>query len=288
MKILITGAKGQLGKKLIDILDFEHELILTDVDNMDIIDIDAVREVVEGCEPDLIIHAAAYTQVDRAEENIEICRKINFLGTKNVAAVAWEHDIELIYISTDFVFDGAKKSPYTEDDEAKPLSVYGSTKLEGERVIQEICEKYYILRVSWLFGELPEGGAGTNFVETMLRLAKERGVLSVVNDQIGSPTYTEDLVDAISRIIDMGPDYGIYHFSGAGECSWYDFAKEIFAQTNTVVELLPVASDHYPQKAKRPAYSYLNKMKIESSLGIEIRPWQRMLESYLAKRRVAG
>jgi dTDP-4-dehydrorhamnose reductase len=284
MKILVTGAKGQLGNKLNEILGKNHQLILTDSDNMDITDINMVRRVIIEEKPDYIIHGAAYTKVDKAEEEIDLCRKINSIGTKNIATVAKEFDVKLIYISTDFVFDGLKKTPYTELDKPNPLSVYGLTKYEGEEYIREICTKYYIIRVAWLFGELPIGGAGTNFVEIMLRLAKERPGLSVVNDQIGSPTYTGDLVETISKIIISSPEFGTYHFSGDGDCSWYDFAREIFKQTNTKIDLIPITSAEYPQKAKRPPYSYLDKSKIEKTLDIKIRLWQEMLGEYLLKK----
>jgi dTDP-4-dehydrorhamnose reductase len=284
MKILITGALGQLGRKLTEVLSPEHELILTDSATMDVTNLEAVRIVTNENKPDYIIHAAAYTQVDKAEENIELCRKINSFGTKNVAAVASELGIKLIYISTDFVFAGDKKTPYQETDLADPLSVYGLTKFEGENFVREICNEYYIVRVSWLFGELPAGYKGTNFVEVMLRLAKEKEEIKVVNDQIGSPTYTGDLAIAISNIIAKNPEYGIYHFSGSGACSWYDFAREIFAQTDTMTKLTPIPSDQYPQKAKRPPYSYLDKAKIENALGIKVRPWPQMLAEYLTKR----
>jgi dTDP-4-dehydrorhamnose reductase len=288
MKILITGAKGQLGKKIISVFKGKHELILTGTDNMDVTDISIVKKIIKDNKPDYIIHAAAYTQVDKAEEDVENCRKINSLGTKNVATAAKECAAKIIYISTDFVFDGRKNAPYLETDETNPLSVYGATKLEGEKFIQEICDKYFIIRVSWLFGELPEGGLGTNFVEAMLKLAGEKELLNVVNDQVGSPTYTGDLVDVISKIIEMNPQYGIYHFSGTGECSWYDFAREIFAQTGTKINLLPIASEQYPQKVKRPPYSYLDKAKIEKALKIKARPWQEMLAGYLSKRMSGG
>jgi dTDP-4-dehydrorhamnose reductase len=281
MKILITGAKGQLGNKLIEILGKEYPLILTDSDNMDITNIDNIRNSILEEKPDYIIHAAAYTQVDKAEENIGLCRKINSFGTKNIALIAKEYDIKLIYISTDFVFDGKKNIPYTEEDIPNPISTYGLTKYEGEQLIKGICDKYYIIRISWLFGELPKEHTGTNFVEVMLRLAKERPYLNVVNDQIGSPTYTGDLVEAISKIIKKSPEYGIYNFSGGEACSWYDFAKEIFLQTNTKIDLSPIKSIEYPQKAKRPPYSYLDKTKIENALGIKVRPWQEMLGEYL-------
>lgn len=284
MVILITGAKGQLGKKLIDILGKNNQLILTDSDNMDITNLDIVKEVIVNNKPEYIIHCAAYTQVDKAEENIELCRKINSLGTKNIATIAKENNIKLIFISTDYVFDGKKDLPYSEKDMATPISIYGLTKYEGEEYVRKICEKYYILRVSWLFGELPAGGTGTNFVETMLRLAKERTSLAVVNDQIGSPTYTGDLVGVISKIIEAAPGFGTYNFSGDGACSWYDFAKEIFMQTNTKIDLKPITSEQFPQKAKRPSYSYLNKSKIESALNIKVRTWHEMLSEYLSKR----
>ena len=286
MKILITGAKGQLGKKLIDVLKTSHQLILTDRDNMDITDIDTVIKVAEKEKPDFIIHAAAYTEVDKAEDEPELCRKINSFGTKNIAVVAKENNIKLIYISTDFVFDGQKNTPYNEEDTPNPVSVYGLTKYEGEKYIQEICEKYFIIRVSWLFGELPNVNKGTNFVETMLKLAKEKTSLSIVADQIGSPTYTGDLAEIIEKIITLSPEYGIYHFSGDGECSRYDFAEEIFKQKNIKIELKSIKSEEYIQKAKRPPYAYLSKTKIEKALGIKVRPWKEMTKEYFKKKHV--
>lgn len=287
MKILVTGAKGQLGKKIIEILGSEHDLILTDSDNMDITNPTEVQNVIGREKPDFIIHGAAYTKVDAAEENAELCHKINATGSKNVASAAKEINSTLIYISTDFVFDGLKKTPYIETDPAKPLSVYGQTKFEGEEFIRNICEKYYILRIAWLFGELPVGHPGSNFVETMLRLAQEKDSLSIVNDQIGSPTYTGDLVDVLSKLINSqtSNNYGTYHFSGDGQCSWYDFAQEIFAQTKTTIHINPITSEDFPQKAKRPSYSYLDKSKIERTLNIKVRPWQEMLSEYLGKRK---
>ncbi len=289
MKILITGAKGQLGLKLKEILSSDFDLVLTDSDDMDITDKNKVDEVIGREKPDFIIHAAAYTQVDKAEENKELCMKINAEGTKNVAQIADKYGCALLYISTDFVFDGAKQVPYTEEDEPNPLSVYAESKYIGEKDIASLCDKYYILRVAWLFGELPEGHPGTNFVETMLKLASERDSLAVVSDQVGSPTYTGDLVEVINKIINT-PDsqpptpYGLYHFSGEGECSWYDFAKEIFKQSGVTIDLKPIESERYPQKAKRPPYSYLDKTKIKSELKMEVRSWREMLKEYLSRR----
>lgn len=283
-KILVTGAKGQLGKKIIDLLSGKYTLVLTDSDDMDITEESQVHKVTQSEKPDIIIHGAAYTKVDLAEEEKDRCKKINSDGTKNLALAAADLDIPIIYISTDYVFDGEKKSPYIETDAPHPLSVYGKTKLDGERDIRNICTKFYILRVSWLFGELPEGHPGTNFIETMLRLSKERNSLSVVNDQTGSPTYTRDLVEIIDLIVSKKESipFGLYHLSGNGECSWYDFAKEIFRLAKVSIALKPITSDQYPQRAKRPTHSYMCKKKIEKTLNISVRSWQEMVADYLS------
>ena len=311
-KVLVTGAKGQLGHKIRQMFEvgtsdlglgtwvdsqnpkpesqnLNPHLILTDADTMDITDKLQVHKVIKSERPDFIIHGAAYTAVDKAEDNVDLCRQVNALGTKNIAETAKEFNIPLIYISTDYVFDGKKKSPYLETDEAHPLSIYGQTKFEGENFIRETCDKYYIIRSAWIFGELPEGHTGTNFVETMLRLAQEKDSLNIVNDQIGSPTYTGDLVEIIKKLCTENcvlrtVSYGTYHFSGTGECSWYNFAQEIFKQENITIKLNPITSDQYPQKAKRPNYSYMDKSKIETVLDIKVRPWQKMLAEYLGNR----
>lgn len=284
-KILVTGAKGQLGHKISQLLTANYELILTDSEEMDITNKEKVSDVLRAENPDYIIHGAAYTKVDAAEENEGLCRKINTEGTNNIAETAKELGIVVIYISTDYVFDGKKNSPYSELDTPYPLSVYGQTKLEGENIIKEICDKYYILRVAWLFGELPENHPGTNFIETILRLGEERDSLTVVNDQIGSPTYTKDLVETFSNIIEKSPEFGLYHFSGEDACSWYDFAKEIFRISEVKIDLKPITSDQYPQKAKRPDYSYMSKDKIKKEFGINVRSWQEMVREYLEKRK---
>lgn len=281
--ILVTGASGQLGNKITQLLAPHYQLILTDSLEMDITDKSKVRKVIKLSSPDLIIHGAAYTKVDLAEEEKELCSKINVLGTKNLAKVAGENKIPVIYISTDFVFDGKKKKPYIEIDKANPLSVYGQTKYEGEQYIKKY-NRNYIVRVSWLFGELPRGYQGSNFVETMIKLGKTRDNLKVVDDQIGSPTYTHDLVILIKKLIEDKPEGGIYHFSGENPCSWYDFAKKIFELTRQKINLEPIASDQYPQKAMRPKYSYLNKQKVKELLGISVRSWEEMLSDYISKR----
>jgi dTDP-4-dehydrorhamnose reductase len=319
MKILITGAKGQLGKKLIETLS-DHELVLTDSDDMDITDKDKVVEVLGREKPNFIIHAAAYTAVDKAEEMKELCYKVNALGTKNLAEVSQAQHTTMLYISTDYVFDGLGHTPLKESDPTSPVNYYGQTKRDGEKFIEAICEQYYILRTSWLYGELPASHPGSNFVETMLKLAATNPEVKVVSDQIGSPTYTKDLCAVISEIISRlcQPDsnvrhpepaegslslsenptsigdsslpqndkpipYGIYHVTGEGETSWYDFAKEIFSQTNTQVTLTPITTAEFPRPAKRPAYSYLSKDKLKSA-GFTIRPWQEALAEYLACR----
>ena len=316
MKILITGAKGQLGKKLIDKLKADHDLILTDSEEMDITKPEMVTDVLNKEKPDFIIHAAAYTAVDKAEaEGRDLCYKVNALGSENLAKAAEAIHTTLLYISTDYVFPGTPSTslsfesepegsslrvedragatkPLNEDDPTDPVNFYGQTKLDGENFVRSICKKYYIIRTAWLYGELPEGHPGSNFVETMLKLAHDKGEVDVVSDQIGSPTYTGDLVNLISEIIDQssglrtvdfGLPFGTYHFSGEGEASWYDFAKEIFDQTKTKVNLLPITTDKFPRPAKRPAYSYLSKEKLKS-FGFAIRPWQDALTEYLEHR----
>lgn len=281
-KILITGSYGQLGYRINKDLGDDFDLVLTDSDTMDITKSEEIDKVFTECQPDYVIHGAAYTQVDAAEEKKDLCYLINSEGTKNIAMACSKHDATLIYISTDFVFDGQKKSPYTEDDQAKPLSVYGDSKYQGELAVKNFCQKYFILRVSWLFGELPPNYPGSNFVETMIRLGKERDELSVVDDQIGSPTYTKDLVQLFKTIIETeSNDFGVYHFSGEDKCSWYDFAKKIFELEDIKINLKPIPSASYPQKAKRPSYSYLSKEKVNKTFGAKIRPWQEMLKDYL-------
>lgn len=284
-KVLICGSSGQLGSKLSEVLSKNFELILTDREQLDITDSKKVKAFVSKISPDVIVNCAAYTAVDKAEEEKEVCYKINVEGASNLARAAAKIGSVAIYISTDYVFDGKKNSPYEEMDRTHPLSIYGRSKLEGEEATQE-CPKHYIIRTAWLFGETPEQ-RNLNFVEKMLELSASRKELKVVDDQIGSPTYTGDLSEAIKLLISPAPrslpaaPYGVFHFSGDGEASWFDFAKEIFRQTDRKVELLPVKSGAFPSKAKRPSYSYLDKSKFERLLNRKVRPWQEMLSSYL-------
>ena len=276
MKVLVTGAKGQLGTDLMNELAKRGiEGIGVDVQEMDITDAEACRRVIKNSGADAVIHCAAYTAVDAAEDNVELCRKINGEGTKNVAEVCRDLDIKMMYISTDYVFDGQGTRPWEPDDERHPLNVYGQTKYEGELAVEELSDKYFIVRIAWVFGV-----AGKNFIKTMLRLGKERGAVSVVDDQIGSPTYTYDLARLLVDMIQTDK-YGRYHATNEGLCSWYEFAKEIFRQAGMDVPVTPVSSDAFPAKATRPSNSRLNKDKLSEN-GFERLPaWQDALGRFL-------
>ncbi len=276
MKVLVTGAKGQLGTDLMNELEKRGiEGIGVDVQEMDITDAKACRSVIKASGADAVIHCAAYTAVDAAEDNIELCRRINGEGTRNVAQACKEADVKLMYISTDYVFDGQGTRPWEPDDERHPLNVYGQTKYEGELAVEELSDKYFIVRIAWVFGV-----AGKNFIKTMLRLGKERGAVSVVDDQIGSPTYTYDLARLLVDMIQTDK-YGRYHATNEGLCSWYEFAKEIFRQAGMDVPVTPVSSDAFPAKATRPSNSRLNKEKLSEN-GFERLPaWQDALGRFL-------
>ncbi len=276
MKVLVTGAKGQLGTDLMNELEKRGiEGIGVDVQEMDITDAEACRRVITASGADAVIHCAAYTAVDAAEDNIELCRRINGEGTRNVAQACKEADIKLMYISTDYVFDGQGTRPWEPDDERHPLNVYGQTKYEGELAVEELSDKYFIVRIAWVFGV-----AGKNFIKTMLRLGKERGAVSVVDDQIGSPTYTYDLARLLVDMIQTDK-YGRYHATNEGLCSWYEFAKEIFRQAGMDIPVTPVSSDAFPAKATRPSNSRLNKDKLSEN-GFERLPsWQDALGRFL-------
>ena len=276
MKVLVTGAKGQLGTDLMNELAKRGiEGIGVDVQEMDITDAEACRRVIKNSGADAVIHCAAYTAVDAAEDNVDLCRRINGEGTRNVAQACKEADVKLMYISTDYVFDGQGTRPWEPDDERHPLNVYGQTKYEGELAVEELSDKYFIVRIAWVFGV-----AGKNFIKTMLRLGKERGAVSVVDDQIGSPTYTYDLARLLVDMIQTDK-YGRYHATNEGLCSWYEFAKEIFRQAGMDVPVTPVSSDQFPAKATRPSNSRLNKDKLSEN-GFERLPaWQDALGRFL-------
>ena len=280
MRVLVTGAKGQLGSDLLCELSKRNiESVGIDIEDLDITDAAATKKVIEDINNktklDAIIHCAAYTAVDAAEDNEAIVTKINAEGTKNIAEVAKTLDVAMMYISTDYVFDGEGERPWEPDDKRAPLNVYGMAKYNGELYVEELLKKYFIVRISWVFGL-----HGNNFIKTMLRLGKERGAVSVVNDQIGSPTYTPDLSRLLVDMI-VTDKYGRYHATNEGLCSWYDFAVEIFKQAKLDVAVTPVSSDAFPVKAKRPHNSRMDKSKLTEN-GFELLPpWQDALRRYL-------
>ena len=277
MKVLVTGVKGQLGHDVMNELALRGiEVIGVDVEEMDITDRTACETVISQEKPDAVIHCAAYTAVDAAEDNLELCRKINAEGTRNIARVCKAMDIKMMYISTDYVFNGGGERPWEPDDHREPLNVYGLTKYEGEIAVEQNVQKYFIVRIAWVFGV-----NGKNFIKTMLRLGKEKGAVSVVDDQIGSPTYTYDLARLLVDMIQTDK-YGRYHATNEGLCSWYEFACEIFRQAGMdEVKVTPVDSDGFPAKAKRPSNSRMSKEKLTEN-GFERLPsWQDALGRYL-------
>ncbi|MDT2846009.1 dTDP-4-dehydrorhamnose reductase [Enterococcus thailandicus] len=273
---LLTGGNGQLGTELRHLLDEKNlPYVSTDAKELDITDEKGTMEYIAELKPDVIFHCAAYTAVDKAEdEGKELDEKINVDGTRNVALAAKVVNAKLVYISTDYVFDGKKEqAEYEVDDSTNPLNEYGRTKLLGEQAVEEILEDYYIIRTSWVFGIY-----GHNFVFTMQRLAETHDRLTVVNDQFGRPTWTRTLAEFMVYVIEQKAPYGIYHLSNENSCSWYEFAKEILKDTD--VEVAPVTSAEFPQKAVRPQYSVMSLKKAEK-LGFSIPTWQEALAQML-------
>lgn len=276
MRILVTGVKGQLGHDVINELAKRgHTGIGVDVEEMDITDAKKVDEVIRASEVEAVIHCAAYTAVDAAEDQVELCRKINAEGTENIAKVCKELDIKMMYISTDYVFDGEGTRPWEPDDERHPLNVYGLTKYEGELAVEKYLDKFFTIRIAWVFGV-----NGKNFIKTMLKLSETHDELNVVDDQIGSPTYTYDLAVLLVDMIET-EKYGRYHATNEGLCSWYEFACEIFRQAGRDVKVNPVSSDEFPTKAKRPHNSRMDKSKLTENGFTPLPAWQDALKRYL-------
>lgn len=282
--VLVTGGKGQLGTcikmvaKGIKNLNF----IYTDEDKLDITDITLVTDFFLKNKIDFCVNCAAYTAVDIAETNKDLAEKINVLGARNLAQVCKVNTAILIHISTDFVFDGMKSSLYTEKDIPNPLGVYGLTKLNGEMAIIETLNEHFIIRTSWLYSE-----HGNNFFKTMLRLGTEKSELSIVCDQIGTPTYAGDLAEVILHLIKQNiQEYGTYHYSNEGVASWYDFAVAIFDESNNDISISPIKTDCYPTPAKRPCFSVMDKCKIKNAMGLEIPYWRDSLKKCLSKTQV--
>lgn len=284
MKVLVTGVGGQLGHDVVRELEQRgHEVTGVGREEMDITDAEKVRKVIRDCVPDAVIHCSAYTAVDRAEDEADQCRKVNVEGTKNIAEICAELDCKMIYISTDFVFSGEGERPWETDDAAGPISVYGRTKYEGEDEVKSRLDKFFIVRISWVFGK-----NGNNFVKTMLRIGKETGAVKVVDDQIGSPTYTRDMAVLLADMVQT-EKYGVYHASNEGFCSWYDFAKEIFRLAGMDdVSVMPITSDQFPAKAKRPFNSRMSKEKLVKEGFNKLPSWQDALKRYLQELGVSG
>ena len=276
MKVLVTGAKGQLGYDVMNELAKRgYEGIGVDVQEMDITDAQAVDRVITESGADKVIHCAAYTAVDAAEDNVDLCRKVNAQGTENIAKVCKKLDIPMLYLSTDYVFDGEGTRPWEPDDKRDPLNVYGQTKYEGELAIEENLDKYFIVRIAWVFGV-----NGKNFIKTMLKLAENHDTITVVDDQVGSPTYTYDLSRLLVDMIETDK-YGRYHATNEGLCTWYEFAVEMFRQAGISVNVVPVTSEEFQAKAKRPHNSRLNKDKLDEMGFKRLPSWQDALSRYL-------
>ncbi|WP_396212812.1 dTDP-4-dehydrorhamnose reductase [Flavobacterium sp.] len=286
MVVLVTGANGQLGQSLqfISANYPQIDFVFCSSSELDITNLENCKAVFSNYKPNYCINTAAYTAVDKAESEAEKAFAINVTGAKNLALVSKEYDTILLHVSTDFVFDGDSSklgmtNGYTEEDVPNPTGVYGQTKLDGEKAIKETFENYFIIRTSWVYSQF-----GNNFMKTMLRLASERDSLSVVNDQIGTPTNAVDLAEALVKIISTSyhelrtSNFGIYNFSNEGQCSWYDFAKEIFENNGIKIDLKPIPTTSFPTPAKRPAYSVLDKSKIKKTFKIEILDWNESLK----------
>ena len=276
MKILVTGVKGQLGYDVVKALESRgYQPVGVDREEMDLMNNNMIQNLIMNLKPEAIIHCAAYTAVDQAEDEVEICYQINAEAVKVMAECAKKLDIPMIYISTDYVFDGTKASEYVETDIPNPINVYGASKLKGEQYVQQLLEKFYIVRISWVFGI-----NGNNFIKTMQRLGNEQDQLNIIHDQVGSPTYTAHLAPLLVDMIETD-QYGIYHATNEGYCSWYEFADEIFKQSQLDVMLHPITTDQYKTKAKRPLNSKMSKQKL-SDYGFHRLPtWQEALKNYI-------
>ena len=276
MKILVTGVNGQLGYELVKELNNKGytDILAVDKDEMDITDEKKVKEIILGYKPDVIFHCAAWTAVDKAEDEKEACYNVNVNGTKYISEAAKEIDAKLIYISTDYVFDGTKEGLYEINDEVNPKSVYGETKYKGEQLVRQNVLKHFIVRISWVFGI-----NGNNFIKTMLKLAETRNDLTVVADQFGSPTYTVDLAKLLVEMSET-EKYGTYHANNEGYCNWAQFAEHIFKVNDKEVNVKHITSEEYPQKAYRPRNSKLSKQSLDENGFNRLPSWEDAVERY--------
>ena len=286
MKILVTGGKGQLaneirsiiesGRSEIGILPLDNcEAIFVDVDELDITNIIRVKEYFRDIKPDVVINCAAFTNVDSCESNVDAAFKVNTLGARNLAIACDDINARLLHVSTDYVFSGVGSTPHKEFEETIPNSVYGTTKLMGENYVKEFCSKYYIVRTAWLYGY-----NGNNFVYTMMKLTKNNESIKVVNDQKGNPTNANDLAHHILKII-MTEEYGVYHCTGKGECTWYDFAKKIIELSGEECIVNSCTTEEFNSPAKRPEYSSLDNMMLRCTIGDEMRDWETAIECFM-------
>ena len=277
--ILVTGSTGQLGSDVVkELLKRGYSTLSPNRSEFNLCSEDSIRNYILNSNCEAIVHCAAYTQVDKAEDEKDLCIKINTTATKHIVKCAKILDIPMIYISTDYVFDGTKDGEYTENDETNPINIYGESKLAGEKYVQEILDKYYIVRTSWVFNI-----NGKNFIETMLRLSKANNQLSIVNDQKGSPTYTKDLSRLLVDMLETSK-YGLYHATNEGYCSWYEFANTIFKLANINIDIKAINSNEYASRAKRPMNSKLSKDKL-IEYGFKPLPhWEDALKDYLIRR----
>ncbi|MCG7384159.1 dTDP-4-dehydrorhamnose reductase [Paenibacillus sp. ACRRY] len=283
MKVLVTGANGQLGRDVVLLLEKEgHAVLACDRDQMDITNQAQCSEVISSYHPEVVIHCAAYTAVDAAETDIDGAYKVNAVGTRNVAVAAERAGAKLIYISTDYVFDGNSLTPYQEYDDTNPQSVYGKSKRAGELLVQSLSSKWFVVRTSWVYGLY-----GNNFVKTILKLGQEKPKLQVVHDQKGSPTFTVDLAGFILELMQTEM-YGVYHASNSGTCTWYDFTEAIFAEARNVegftiqAQLEPCTTEQFPRPAPRPRNSVMDHLSIRTNGLADIRPWREGLREFIS------
>lgn len=283
MKVLVTGANGQLGRDVVLLLEKEgHSVLACDRDRMDIANQAQCNEVISSYHPEAVIHCAAYTAVDAAETDIDSAYKVNAVGSRNVAVAAEKVGAKLIYISTDYVFDGNSLTPYQEYDDTNPQSVYGKSKRAGELLVQSLSSKWFVVRTSWVYGLY-----GNNFVKTMLKLGQEKPKLQVVHDQKGSPTFTVDLAGFILELMQTEM-YGVYHASNSGTCTWYEFTEAIFAEARNVegftiqAQLEPCTTEQFPRPAPRPRNSVMDHLSIRTNGLADIRPWREGLREFIS------
>lgn len=289
MKILITGAKGQLGSQLMNILKSgmselgpinsaykAADIFGIDLEDLDITDISKVKEYIGSLKPDIVINPAAFTNVDGCEKDSDLAFKVNALGARNLAIACEMIEAKLVHISTDYVFQGNGTEPYSEYDLPDPVSIYGKSKLLGENYVRDFCSRYFIVRIAWLYGY-----NGKNFVKTIMKAAKEKGKLDVVDDQKGNPTNAEDLCYHILKLL-LTEEYGIYHCTGEGQCSWYEFAKAIVEYANIPCKVNPITSENLQRAAKRPSFSSLDNRMLRATVGNEMRPWQEALKEFIS------